>query len=82
MVIGVWNLGVPNAASCMGSNKHDFNWHLVSKMRQINEMGFNVLLLQEVNDHWAKRARQVLKRKGLWNLAHNDKKAILAKDSG
>ena len=68
--------------SCMGSNKKDFNWHLERSMTQITEIGFNVLLLQEVNEHWAETARKVLSRSGHWNLAHNDKKAILAKDSG
>ena len=75
LACGIWELLCQSLA-----------WSLTGKtfigIYSTAEIGFNVLLLQEVNEHWAETARKVLSRSGHWNLAHNDKKAILAKDSG
>ena len=65
----------------MGTYQEAFGNELQLKMTSIANMGFNVLLLQEVNAHWAEKARQILSRSGTWNsVVGTQSLAILAKD--
>ena len=79
--IGLWNLGVPEKDSCMATYQEAFDNDLQLKMTSIANMGFNVLLLHEVNAHWAEKARQILSRSCTWNsVVGTQSLAILAKD--
>ena len=77
----------------MGARKPKFKQYLYESMKKLDTFNFDVLVFQEVNSYWAEEAQAHLNtfassqgnassQGPAWHMVHNDKKAILAKESG
>ena len=82
MRIGSWNLGVPENNSNMGDAKEDFERWMKAAMIHVRRLDFDLIFLQETNRYWAVEVAKSLEKSGVpWTLQHDDKKAILIKDT-
>ena len=80
--IGSWNLGVPEVDSNQGTHKKQLMEWLVINMNLLKRLDLNLVVVQEISKYWAEQAQMRLQRGGMaWTLQHNDKKAILMKDT-
>ena len=71
--IASWNLGLPHANSNMGALKMTTKMHYATEMRRARkEQEWSMILLQEVNAHWAKVTAEILE----WDYVFEDKKAL------
>ena len=71
--IASWNLGLPHANSNKGALKNSTKMHYATEMRRARkEQEWSMILLQEVNEHWAKVAAEILE----WDYVFEDKKAL------
>ena len=82
MRIGSWNMGVPDANSNLGAQQNATAEWMADNMKLLNMLDLDLLVFQEVSKHWAEQAQMQLQRGGVsWTLQHDDKKAILMKDT-
>ena len=73
MRIASWNLGVPDPSSNMGENKIPTQTHYQSELcKACKDQAWSIILFQEVNEHWAKAAAEILD----WAYVWNDKLAL------
>ena len=84
MRIGSWNMGVPDRDSNMGSHQVATAQWMADNMSLLNRLDLDLLAFQEVSKYWAEQAQMQLQRRAgsvSWTLQHDDKKAILMKDT-
>ena len=73
MRIASWNLGVPEANSNMDPLKVATQMHYQTELNKAcKEQAYDIILLQEVNEHWARVAAGILQ----WDHVWNDKLAL------